>query len=175
LKPGGSNRAAGLAILVIGLVIGAGLFLTLDFTYDVLTPRTITTTWTVTSIVVITLPTVITTTTVYSRVNASATACQWSGSQEYCQVVLENSGSSGTATTGNCTLSYGGYSYEGHTGPTTASATPPGAPQQLIPGNSVTAYCQSVDGRAAGSGAQIIGFIPLADGTEASFSATASS
>ena len=175
MKTGASRRTAGLAILVIGLAIGAGLVFTLNYTYVVLRPRTITTTWTVTSIVVITLPTVITSTMVYPQVQATGTACQWGGSQEYCQVVLKNSGTLGTATAGNCSLFYGGRSYEGYTGPTAASAVSPGAPQQLIPASSVTAYCQVTNSEAAGAGVQVTGYVLLADGNDAFFSAIASS
>jgi len=160
---------------VIGLAIGAGMVFTINYTYVVFTPRTITTTWTVTSIVVITLPTVITSTMVYPQVQATTAACQWSGPLEYCQVVLKNSGNLGTATTGNCSLFYGGRSYDGYTGPTPASAVSPGAPQQLIPAASVTTYCQATTSEAAGVGVQVTGYVLLADGNDAFFSAIASS
>jgi len=173
MKTGAPSRTAGLAVLVIGLAIGAGLAFTLNYTYVVLNPRTITTTWTATSIVVITLPTIITSTTVYPQVRVTSTQCQHSGSQEYCQVVLKNSGNLGTATTGNCSLFFGAHSYEGYTGPTPASAMSPGAPQQLVPGTPVTTYCQATTDEAASAGAQVTGFVLLADGNDAFFSAIA--
>jgi len=175
LKKGVSGKTTGLALVVIGLAIGAGLVFTLNFAYDVLTPRTITTTWTETSIVVITVPGTFTTTTSYAQIEANVTSCGWSGSHEQCEVVLKNFGNLGTATSGNCTLSYAGHAYTGFTGPTQASATSPGAAQQLIPGNSVTSYCQAATGGAAGTEAQVTGSILLADGVDVEFSGTASS
>jgi hypothetical protein len=175
LRKGAPGKFVGLVLLFMGLAIGAGLVFTLNYTYDVLTPRTITTTWTATSIVVITIPTVLTSTTVYTQIQASVTSCQWGGSHEYCDVVLKNTGNLGTASTGNCSLSYGGHTYSGNTGPTLASATSPGAPQQLTPGVSRTTYCLASTGQAAGAGVQVNGSILLADGAVASFSANASS
>jgi hypothetical protein len=170
-----SSRTAGLALLVAGLAIGAGLVFTLNYTYDVLTPRTITTVFTMTSIVVITVPGPIKTTTGYAEVQTAVTTCLWSGTHEYCEVVLTNSGNLGTATTGNCSLSYGGHVYPSYTGPTLKSAISPGAPQQLIPGGSPTTYCEAFTGEAAGAGAQVTGTILLANGADAQFSAVASS
>jgi hypothetical protein len=175
LRARASSKTTGLALLVIGLTIGAGLVFTLNYTYEVLSPRTITTTWTETSIVVITIPTVITSTTVYVQIQASVTSCQWSGSHEYCEVVLKDSGNLGTATIGNCSLSYGSHTYAGYTGPTLTSAAPPGTPQQLVPGSSRTSYCQASSGGAAGAGTQLTGTVLLGDGAEVGFSADASS
>lgn len=170
-----SGKTVGLVLLVMGLVIGAGLVFTLNYTYDVLTPRTVTTTWTKTSIVVITIPTVITSTTVYVQIQAAVTSCQWSSSREYCELSLNDTGNLGTATTGNCSLSYGSHTYAGYTGPSLGSAASPGSPQQLIPGGSTTTYCQASNGVAAGAGRQVTGTVALADGGEAAFSAVASS
>ena len=175
LKKGVSNRTVGLALLAVGLAIGAGLVITLNLAYDVLTPHTVTTTWTETSIVVIKVPGTFTTTTVFAQVEASATSCAWSGSHEYCEIVLKNSGNMVTTASGNCTLSYGGREYAGFTGPTQAYAASPGAPQQLVPGISVTTYCQGATGGAAGAGIQVTGSIFLAYGTEVGFTANASS
>jgi hypothetical protein len=158
----------------MGLVIGGGLVFTLNFVYDVLTPRTITTTWTETSIVVITIPSTITTTG-YAQIEPSVTSCAWNGAHEFCVVVLKNFGNMGTATSGNCSLSYGGSTYAGYTGPTQASAAHPGAAQQLVPGSTVTTYCQASAGGAAGAAAQVNGSIALANGATVSFSTTASS
>ena len=153
---------------MIGLAIGAGLVFTLNYAYDVLTPHT------ATSIIVITVPTIITSTAVYAQIQATVTSCQWSGTHEYCEVVLENPGSLITATTGNCSLSYGSHTYAGYTGPTLGSAASPGAPQQLIAGGRTTSYCQASSGESAGAGEQVTGTILLADGGEAVFSAAAS-
>ena len=168
------GKSAGLALLVIGLAIGAGLVFTLNYTFDVLTPRTITTTWVETSFVIITLPATVTSSTAYAQISASVTTCQWSGSDEYCEVGLMNSGEAGTATTGNCSLTYGGKTYAGYTGPTLATAVSPGGPQQLIPGSNRTTYCQASTGGEAEAGEQVTGSIHLANGGEALFSATAS-
>jgi hypothetical protein len=81
----------------------------------------------------------------------------------------------GTATSGNCTLSYGGQTYGGYTGPTQASATAPGTPQQLIPKAAPTTYCQASSGGAAGAGTQVTGSILLADGAQVQFATAASS
>jgi len=169
LKAEGSRKTVGLALLVIGLAIGAGLAFTLSYAYGVLTPHT------VTSVVIITVPTIITSTAVYAQIQATVTSCQWSGTYEYCEVVLENPGSLVTATTGNCSLSYGGHTYAGYTGPTLGSAASPGAPQQLIPGGRAITYCQASSGESAGAGEQVTGTIPVGDGGEAVFSAAASS
>jgi len=169
LKAEGSRRTVGLALLVIGLAIGAGLVFTLNYAFDVLTPHT------VTSVFVITVPTTITSTAVYAQIQATVTSCQWTGSHEYCEIVLENPGDLVTATTGNCSLSYGGHTYTGYTGPTLGSAASPGAAQQLIAGGKATAYCQASSGEPAGAGEQVIGAIPLTDRGEAVFSAGASS
>ena len=174
MNKGVPSRTVGLALLVIGLAIGAGLVFTLNFAYDVLTPRTLTTTWTETSIVVITVPGSFTTAG-QAQIEANVTSCGWSGTHEYCEVALTNTGNLGTATTGNCSLSYGGHSYPGYTGPTVASSTSPGAPQQLIPGKSPTVYCQASTGGAAGSSVLVTGKILLADGTSALFFGIASS
>jgi len=175
MRRGVSSKGIGLTLLVMGLVIGAGLVFTLDYAYDVLTPRTLTTTWTDTSFVVITVPGPVTTTTGYANVQASVPSCLWSGSHEFCEVVLTNSGNLGTATSGNCSLMYGGRIYSGYTGPTQASAASPGAPQQLVPGGTATTYCRASTTAAAGVGAQVIGSIFLADGASAIFTATAAS
>lgn len=173
MKKGASGRSVGLALLVIGLAIGAGLVFTLNYTYDVLSPRTYTSIWTKTSIVVITIPGPISTSTGFVQISASVTSCQWSGSHEYCEVTLTNSGSLGTATTGNCSLNYGNQTYKGNTGPTLGSASSPGAPQQLISEGSATTYCQASVGGAAVAGSQVTGMILLADGGQAIFSGTA--
>ena len=170
-----SGKTTGLILLVFGLIIGAGLVFTLNFTYDVLTPRTITTTWTMTSFVVLTVPGPVTTSTGYVVIQVSVASCVWSGSREYCEMVLNNSGTLGTATTGNCTMSYGTHTYEGYAGPTTTFASSPGAPQQLPPGSSRTTYCQTSAGVAAGAGAQVTGSVILAGGASVEFAATASS
>ena len=169
-----SGRSIGLSLLVIGLVIGAGLVISLNYIYDVLTPRTVTTTWVETSFVILTMPGTISSTTGYVQVQAIVTTCQWSGSHEYCEVALTNSGNMGMATTGNCSLTYGGQTHAGYTGPTLASATSPGGPQQLMPGGTRMTYCQASAGAAAGGGVDVTGVILLADGVEAVFSATAS-
>ena len=174
MSKGVSGKSTGLALLVIGLVIGAGLVFTLSYTYDVLTPRTVTTTWVETSFVIITIPAPINSTASHAQIEASVTACQMSGSHEYCEVALTNSGDLGTATSGNCSLTYGGQTYAGYTGPTLATATAPGAPQQLISGATRTAFCQTSTGVAAGAGTQVTGSIFLADGNEAGFVGIAS-
>lgn len=169
----GLDKSAGLAILVIGLAIGAGLVFTLNYTYDVLTPRTITTTWTETSFVVVTIPGTLTSTTYFAQIQASVLSCGWSGSSEYCEVSLINSGNLVTSTTGNCNLTYSGQTNRGYTGPTLDSAASPGAPQQLVPGGTVGTYCQASSGGAAEAGAAVTGSIVLAYGVEAVFSGTA--
>ena len=169
-----SGRSVGLTLLVIGLVIGAGLVVSLNYVYDFLTPRTVTTTWVETSFVIMTMPGTTNSITVKVQVHANVTSCQWSGSNEYCEVALTNSGNLGTATTGNCSLTYGGQTHAGYTGPTLVGAISPGAPQQLIAGNTRTTYCQASAGGAAGAGDQVTGLILLADGTGAAFFGTAS-
>jgi hypothetical protein len=176
MRVGASGRSAGLALLVAGLAIGGALTFTLSYVYGVLTPRTETTTVTVNSIVIITVPTVITSTNSgYVQVDANVTSCQWSGSHEFCEVTLHNVGTLDTATSGNCSLNYGSYTFNGFTGPTRLSAASPGAPQQLIPGGTTTSYCQASAGEAAGAGVQVTGSIFLADGADALFTGTASS
>jgi len=175
LRSGASGKTAELALLVAGLAIGGGLTFTLSYAYNVLTPRTVTTTLTENSIVVITVPTILSTTTGTAQIEATTTTCQWGGVSEYCEVSLGNTGTLGTATTGNCTMTYGGHTLDGYTGPTRASAVTPGAAQQLIPGGSATTYCQASSGAAAGAGASITGAIQLADGGEAVFSGNATS
>jgi hypothetical protein len=168
------GKSVGLAILVIGLAIGAGLVFTINYAYDVLTPRTITTTWTLTSFVVITIPGTITSTSSTAQIESGVTSCGWSGSSEYCEVSLSNTGTLVTATTGNCNMTYEGQTYRGYTGPTPGSASSPGAPQQLIPGKSVTTYCQASNGGKPVAGTQVTGTVFLADGGEAAFSGVAS-
>ena len=171
-----TTKAAGLAILVMGLAIGAGLTFTLSFAYGVISIHTVTTTYIETSIVVITVPTFISTTTTASpRIQVSAASCEWGGAHEYCDVVLSNPGNLGTATTGNCSLTFGGQTYAGYTGPSEGSAVSPGYSQQLVPGGSPTVYCQASAGGAAGGGAQVTGSILLATGGDVPFNATASS
>ena len=173
MKREGSRKRAELALLAIGLAFGAGLTVTLGFTYDVLTQRTVTTTYTMTSFVVITVPGTVTTTALYAQIQASVVSCLWSGSDEYCEVTLTNSGNLMTATDGNCSLTYSGQTYAGHTGPTLNSSASPGAPQQLIPGKSVAVYCQASSSGIAAAGAQVTGSISLSDGGAAVFSGTA--
>jgi hypothetical protein len=175
LSRAAAGRSAALALLVIGLAIGAGLVFTLNYTYDVLTPRTITTTFVVTSFVILTMPALNTSTSGFVQIQASTTTCQWTGSHEYCEVDLRNSGNLVTATTGNCSMIYRGNTLAGYTGPTLATATAPGGPQQLIPGTTRTAYCQASTGGAAGAGTQVTGTILLANGGEAIFSGNATS
>ena len=175
MQKGVSRRTTGVVLLVFGLAIGAGLVFTLSYTYDVLAPRTITTTWTKLSIVVITVPGAVTTSTGYVQIQASVTTCGWSGTHEYCEIVLNNLGTLNTATTGNCTMSYGSQSYTGYTGPTAATASSPGAPQQLVAGISRISYCQVSAEGAAGAGTQVTGSVILADGGSVEFVATASS
>ena len=175
MKKERSIKTAGLVLLVAGLAIGAGLTFTLSYAYGVLTPRTLTTTETVDKIVVITVPSVVSTTSGSAVVAANATSCQSSGGNEFCEVSLVNSGTAGTATTGNCSLTFGGHTYVGYTGPTRSSAVPPGAAQQLIAGGSADVYCQASAGGAAGSGTEVTGNIALTDGVAATFSKTASS
>ena len=174
LSRGVSGRSVGLTLLVIGLVIGAGLVVSLNYVYDFMTPRTVTTTWVETSFVILTMPGTTNSTIAKAQVQANVTSCQWSGSHEYCEVALTNSGNLVTATMGNCSLTYGGQTNAGYTGPTLASAISPGSPQQLIPGSTRTTYCQASVGGAADAGAQVTGSILLTDGTRAAFSGTAS-
>ena len=174
MSKGASGKSAGLALLVIGLAIGAGLVFTLNYTFDVLTPKTITTTWVETSFVTLTIPATTNSTSSHAQIEAILTSCQRSGSQEYCEIALTNSGSLVTATSGNCSLTFGGQLHEGYTGPSLATATAPGAPQQLMPEATRSTFCQASNGPAAGAGTQVTGTILLADGDELGFAGTAS-
>ena len=174
MQKGRSGKTVGLALLVIGLAIGGGLTFTFSYAYGVLSERTVTVTSTLTSFDIITIPTIITTTVGYAVVQANLTQCQGSGSGEYCEVVLTNTGSLLTATAGNCSLTYGGQTNGGYTGPTPDSAVSPGVPQQLIPGGTRVTYCVTANVGAAAPGAQVTGAIFLASGGKAFFSGAAS-
>lgn len=163
----------GVALIVIGMVIGAGVALTVTYAEGGLGARTSIITRTFTSVSIVTMFT--TSQVLYAQITSTAIACKWNGSQEYCQVTISNSGNLGTATTGLCTLTYGGHAYAGYTGPTLATAVSPGLPQQLIPGGSVGVYCRGSGGEAAGAGVQILGTFPLANGGQTIFSVNATS
>jgi hypothetical protein len=170
-----SGEATGAALLIVGLVIGAGLVLVVTYVNGGPTPRTVTVTTTETTILVYTLTNTFRTTASFVTVTATVTSCQWSGTHEYCEIVLSNTGNSNTATTGNCSMSYGSKTYVGYTGPTLASSVSPGAAQQLISGGSATVYCQASSGEAAGSGVMVNGTLSMGYGGVALFSGSASS
>ena len=157
----------------MGMAVGAIVSLSVTYAEGGLGARTYTTTifFTTVSIYTIYTPSEVS----YAQITATVTSCQWGGSQEYCQVVVSNSGNLGTATTGTCVLNYGSNAYSGYTGPSLASAVSPGAPQQLVPGGSLTVYCQASAGIAAGAGTPMMGDFALADGGQAVFSANATS
>jgi hypothetical protein len=157
----------------MGMAVGALVALTVTYADGGLGARTFTVTRTFTTISLFTV--YVPSTALYAQITTTVTACQWSGSLEYCQVVVSNTGSLGTATTGQCVLNYGSHAYAGYSGPTLASAVSPGSPQQLLPGGSATVYCQASGGVAAGAGAQLTGTLTLSDGGEAIFSVNATS
>jgi hypothetical protein len=170
-----SNQAAGIALLAMGIIIGVSLvFVTTHLSAGV-APQTVTVTATATHILIITQTVSVVETVSYVHVSATVDSCQWGGTREYCEVVLSNSGNANTATTGACSLTYGGQTFSGYTGPTLASAVSPGTPQQLIPGDSPTVYCQATGGGASGAGVQVAGSVLLVNGDSVMFSTTASS
>ena len=167
------SATTGVALIVIGMVIGVVVAFTVTYAEGGLGARTYTVLVTLTSVSV---STVFTSSGPSSAlISATVTTCQWNGSQEYCEVDVSNSGNLGTATIGQCTMTYGGHAYTGYSGPTLPSAVSPGLPQQLIPGGSVTVYCRGSGGEAAGAGTPLIGGFPLADGRQAFFSANTTS
>ena len=176
-----SGQAMGAALLVVGLAIGAGLVYVTTYVNGVPTKSvTLTTTQVSTSVTTQTTTETVTETNPFggsvgvAQVSATVTSCQWSGTHEYCEVGLTNSGSIDVATTGACSLDYGGQTYGGYTGPSLAAAVSPGASQQIVVGGSVTGNCQGSSGGAAVAGVQVTGTISLENGGEALFSGTAS-
>jgi hypothetical protein len=166
-----SNQASGIALLAMGIVIGVSLVFVTTHLSAGAAPRTVTTT--ATHILIITQTVSVVQTVSYVHVSATVDSCQWGGTREYCEVVLSNSGNANTATSGTCSLTYGGQTFSGYTGPTLGSAVSPGAPQQLVPGDSPTVYCQGTGGGAAGAGVQVEGSVLLTNGDSVVFLTTA--
>jgi len=80
-----------------------------------------------------------------AEVQSSAVAC--SGAGKDCSLSLINSGTANTATAGECTISYGGSTYQGTLtgggnviagGSLTVTCTAPGTAPAGVPGGSVT-------------------------------------
>jgi len=98
-----------------------------------------------------------------AQVQASVTDCTYTAPNEVCTLVLTNNGNSNTATTGSCSLTYGGVTY---TGTTAVGAVNVG---------STAAACTVAGATDPGAGVQVTGSVILANGGNALFSATASS
>jgi len=169
----GVSPNTGVALIVIGMAVGAVVSLTVTYAEGGLGARTFTTTSVFTTVSLYTV--YVSSEVSFAQITATVTTCQWGGSQEYCEVVVSNTGNLGTATTGLCVLNYGGNAYAGYTGPSLATAVSPGGPQQLVPGGSRTVYCQASAGVAAGAGTPLMGDFALADGGQAVFSTNATS
>jgi hypothetical protein len=180
MKVGLSGQAGGVAFLVIGLVIGAGLVFVTTYlnggyhTESTTTTSTIVSSYTTSEFSTYTLATTTTVTITNpttiigsAQVVASVVACNYNNmvsGAEACEVVLTNSGNANTATTGSCSLSYGGGTHEGEvTGGGTVAA-----------GSYLTVTCSYKVGSGASTGTQITGAIFLTDGDSALFSGTAS-
>jgi hypothetical protein len=171
-----SNQMAGIALLIMGIAIGMGLvFVTTHLNGGPTTTRTVTVATTATHILIITQTVSAVQTVSYAPVSATVVTCQWNGAQEYCEMILSNAGNTNTATTGECSLTYGGQTFSGYTGPTIASAVSPGTPQQLVSGGSPTVYCQALGGGAAGPDVQVTESVLLANGADVMFYGTSSS
>jgi len=104
-----------------------------------------------------------------AQVQASVTSCNYNvlkAGAEACSITLTNSGNANTATTGACSLTYGGSSY---TGTVSGGGTVPSG------GSLSNVLCYYTVGAGAGAGVQVTGSVILANGGNALFSATASS
>ena len=101
-----------------------------------------------------------------ARVQASVTSCvQVAGPLEQCNILLTNSGNANTATTGSCSITFGGTTHAGTIasgGTITAGSTLAGV------------TCTNTAGGAATAGSQITGSVILTNGGNALFSASAS-
>jgi len=110
-----------------------------------------------------------------ARVQASVTNCSHDGTTgEDCQVILTNSGNANTATTGACSMSFGGSTYSGHVADTVAHAIAGTNGVQPANAGSSPAYFCDVPNNQATSGQQVTGSVILANGGNALFSAVAS-
>ena len=106
-----------------------------------------------------------------AQVQASVTSCTQvgagAGTGETCALVLTNSGNANTATTGSCSLTYGGHTWVGVIGVATLTA---GASNNALACDAHGAATQV----GATSGSQVTGAVILANGGNALFSGTAS-
>ena len=103
-----------------------------------------------------------------ARVQASVTSCAQaagvSPQDEVCNLILTNSGNANTATTGSCSLTFGGHTYTGAT-----------AVGTIVPsGGSVAAVCTAGTAADPGAGAQVTGAVIMANGGNALFSSVSS-
>ena len=197
-----SGLVSGAALMIVGLVIGAGIVFATTYVYGGPATRTVTETVTtstngvVTNAVTTTVTTtartaatatvtatLVTTLTVYSSSTVYAAQIQVGGvsckastitHQEDCALVLTNSGNADTATAGTCSLTYGGGTYSAYFS-TAGNSAGPGEPVSINAGTSVNGHCTSSN--AAGSatpGTQVAGSIALSNGASVPFSTTAS-
>ena len=171
LKTDSRRQSMAVVFLVGGLAAGAILALAASYAAG-FGARTITRTQTSVAVFTVTIPMVVSKS---PGVEAGVTSCQWSGSQEYCELELINPGVDSAPTSGNCTMAYSGHEYGGFTGPPLASAGSPGTPQQIVPGGTKVVYCQASTGSAAGSQTRGAGNVTMADGEKVGFSGTAES
>ena len=184
MKRKGSSQATGAALLVVGILIGAGLIFTTLYISGNLGSKTVsgtatltsTLTNTVTNNVINTVTSVVTSIVTVSattpnggtaQVQASVTSCVADGTTgEICNLVLTNSGNANVLPTGSCSLTYGGRTWSGTTATTVLAA-----------GSSGSYACTSNGGTGQGSavvGSQVTGSVILSNGGNALFSATAS-
>jgi flagellin-like protein len=108
-----------------------------------------------------------------ARVQASVTGCGANGAspnEEACTLILTNSGNANTATTGICSLTFGGTTYSGLL--TNGGTVPSGG---SLSSPAPTCTVNSAASHLAGAGVQVTGSVILANGGNALFSATASS
>ncbi len=169
-----SSQVTGAALLIVGLVAGAGLVFITTYVNGGPSSRTVVETST---LVQTTTSTLVTTLTLYTRsgvttgtaqIQASAQSCASDGGAppaEACDVVLTNTGNSAASATASCSISWGGVGHTGVFAPTSA----------VTPGNTLAGTCTAASAAGlANPGLQVTGFVIMSNGANALWSTTAS-